>query len=161
LRLTKRDLLKLLLSLSGVAVLAMLVPLIEFLSYGSKAPIERKKIINISDLNPHSAIIFQWPSETHPYDTNLLIRGREGLGMGTKGDLYAYNRVCTHLQCLVNYDPQNDQLVCPCHGSVFAGKDGNVVNGPARKALPTIEVDEEENGDIYAKDIVGEIGVGR
>jgi arsenite oxidase small subunit len=161
LRLTKRDFLRLLFALSGLVVLIVLAPFSEFLLYGSKGKIERKKIINISDLAPHSSVIFQWPSETYPYDTNVLIRGREGTGMGTKGDLYAYNRVCTHLQCLVNYDAQNDQLVCPCHGSVFAGKDGTVVNGPARKALPTIEVDEEENGDIYAKDIIGEIGVGR
>jgi len=151
----------LLFAMSGLTVLAALMPYGEFLSYGSKPKIERKKIANISDLKPHSAIIFQWPTETHPYHTNLLIRGREGVGMGRKGDLYAYNRVCTHLQCLLNYDSNNDQIICPCHGSVFAGKDGNVVNGPARKPLPTIELEEEENGDIYAVKIVGEFGYGR
>ena len=81
--------------------------------------------------------------------------------MGKKGDLYAYNRVCTHLQCLLNYDPGNHQIVCPCHGTFFDANDGTVITGPAPKPLPTIKLEELENGDIYAVEIVGEFGYGR
>lgn len=156
----KRDFLKLLLAMSGLAALAPLVPYVQFFSYGSNPKIVKTKIANISDLKPHSAIIFLWPTQTHPYHTNLLIRGIEG-GVGPYGDLVAYNRVCTHLQCLVNYDPQTDQLPCPCHGSIYSAQTGNVVGGPAPRSLPIITLEVDDNGDIYAVGIEGVIGVGR
>ena len=156
----KRDFLKLVFALTGLASLVPFLPYSQFFSYGSNPKIERKKIANISQLKPHSFIIFLWPTETHPYHTNILIRGPGG-GVGPTGDLVAYNRVCTHLQCLVNYDPETDQLPCPCHGSIYNALNGNVVSGPAQKALPKIDLEVDANGDIYAVNIEGEIGVGR
>lgn len=160
-QLTRRDFVKLIVAVSGLSALASLVPSGGFLSYGSNPKIERKKIGNIAELKPYSAIIFQWPTESHPYHTNLLIRGREGAGMGRHSNLYAFNRVCTHLQCIVNYDPTINQIVCPCHGSAYNATDGTNISGPAPRALPTIKLDEDENGNIYAYDIVGVIGYGR
>ena len=66
-----------------------------------------------------------------------------------------------HHQVVVRLDPETDQLTCPCHGSKFAAKNGNVANGPAQKAIPIIELAEDENGDIYAVGVVGEFGYGR
>jgi arsenite oxidase small subunit len=161
-RMNRRRFLKLLLTMTGLAALAPLLQYSQFFSYGSKPKIERKNIANISDLKPHSAMIFQWPTETYPYHTNILIRESEGSGgAGLNHDLFAYNRVCTHLQCLLNFDPGSDQFICPCHGSKFAAKTGDVANGPAQKALPIIELEEDENGDIYAVGVVGEFGYGR
>jgi Rieske Fe-S protein len=42
--------------------------------------------------------------------------------------------VCTHQGCTVG-DVQNNQIHCPCHGSVFSAADGSVVNGPATAPL--------------------------
>jgi Rieske Fe-S protein len=46
----------------------------------------------------------------------------------------AYSAVCTHQGCLVARVADN-QITCPCHGSVFSATDGSVVNGPAKTAL--------------------------
>ena len=123
---------------------------------------QKKKIVNVSELQPGSYIVFNWPTETERYHVNILIRGREGRGMGRRADLYAYNLVCTHLQCQVKYDENAGMLICPCHGSVFdPSNDANVVKGPASKSLAKILIEEDDKGDIYAVDIVGEPGKGR
>ncbi|HMS55918.1 MAG TPA: Rieske (2Fe-2S) protein [Fimbriimonadaceae bacterium] len=41
---------------------------------------------------------------------------------------------CTHLGCRVDYQPDRDRFLCPCHGGVF-DKDGLVVSGPPPKQL--------------------------
>lgn len=55
------------------------------------------------------------------------------------GDFVAYSAICTHQGCTVAYS--NDQLVCPCHGSIFDPANGGaVVTGPAATPLPEIPV---------------------
>ena len=46
------------------------------------------------------------------------------------GDLHAVSAVCTHLACLVSFNPAERSWDCPCHGSRFA-TDGTVLEGPA------------------------------
>lgn len=46
----------------------------------------------------------------------------------------AYSDICTHAGCQVA--PSGEDFKCPCHGSVFKGADGTVVQGPAKQALP-------------------------
>ncbi len=76
--------------------------------------------------------------------------------MGRRADLYAYNLTCTHLQCQVKYNETSQMLECPCHGSLFDPiNDAKVIKGPAVKALPKIVLEEDENGDIYAVDLIG------
>ena len=47
---------------------------------------------------------------------------------------------CTHQGC--QPEPVGDRLVCPCHGSAFT-LDGEVVNGPAERALVRYDVTPE------------------
>lgn len=57
----------------------------------------------------------------------------------TERGIYAVNAICTHLGCVVAWDPQMKQLVCPCHAAIF-DLAGNVISGPAPSPLPTTEV---------------------
>ncbi len=50
------------------------------------------------------------------------------------GVVHAVSPICTHLRCVVAFDPEQGDWHCPCHGSRF-GIDGEVVKGPARKPL--------------------------
>ena len=56
----------------------------------------------------------------------------------------ALSSACTHSGCTVNYNAQNQNFPCPCHGSVF-NTGGGVVNGPATVPLKQYTVTKEGN----------------
>lgn len=46
------------------------------------------------------------------------------------GAFHAVSRVCTHMKCIVHWNPVEQSWDCPCHGSRFS-VDGRVLQGPA------------------------------
>ena len=50
------------------------------------------------------------------------------------GQLVRRSATCTHMGCIVHWNPFEQCWDCPCHGSQFA-PDGAVLNGPALKPL--------------------------
>lgn len=68
----------------------------------------------------------------------------------TETGVYALSAVCTHLGCLVNWEPEAKQIICPCHAARF-DLNGNVVGGPAPKPLQQIKA-TIVNGNIELKE---------
>lgn len=67
------------------------------------------------------------------------------------GNFVAYERACTHVGVLVNYDPATNTLVCPAHGSVFDPvKNAAVLQGPATRPLKTVALTVNADGTITA-----------
>lgn len=67
------------------------------------------------------------------------------------GRFVAFDAVCTHAGCTVEYDPAQRQLVCPCHGASFdPTRAGSVVNGPAVDSLTPLHVSIDARGNAYA-----------
>jgi glycine/D-amino acid oxidase-like deaminating enzyme/nitrite reductase/ring-hydroxylating ferredoxin subunit len=60
-----------------------------------------------------------------------------------KGKLHSYSAACTHVGCHLHWNGFETCWDCPCHGSQFS-IEGEVLNGPAIKALQKIEVREED-----------------
>jgi menaquinol-cytochrome c reductase iron-sulfur subunit len=54
-------------------------------------------------------------------------------------DFTAFSINCTHLGCPVNWRPDAQLFLCPCHGGVYYA-DGSVAGGPPPHALPTLAV---------------------
>lgn len=52
----------------------------------------------------------------------------------TAGEYRAFSAVCQHKQCLLD-SIDNQDIVCPCHGSRYSIVDGAVVQGPTTKPL--------------------------
>jgi Rieske Fe-S protein len=50
------------------------------------------------------------------------------------GEFHLLTPVCTHMGCLVTWNPAERSWDCPCHGSRY-GIDGAVLEGPAVEPL--------------------------
>ncbi len=62
---------------------------------------------------------------------------------GSKG-YAAYSLVCSHLGCLVKWEGDKNEFVCPCHGAKF-DVEGNVVSGPPPTGLEKLTMEEKED----------------
>ncbi len=67
------------------------------------------------------------------------------------GQFVAYDAVCPHAGCTVNYYAANHVLACPCHGSQFELNSGAVMNGPAPHGLAKLTVTQGPDGNLYLK----------
>ncbi len=54
--------------------------------------------------------------------------------------VYALSRICTHEGCSVDFDMNQNRLICPCHGANYEASDGSVISGPTTKSLAKIKV---------------------
>jgi Rieske Fe-S protein len=90
------------------------------------------------------------PADDLPVGTGKTVRfGRyPALVINTPDGLRAYSAVCTHFACIVKWDAEINQIVCPCHDGFFDPQDGHVISGPPPTTLETLPV-EIIDGDIY------------
>lgn len=66
------------------------------------------------------------------------------------GKLEVYSAICTHMECIVNWNDAEKSWDCPCHGSRFK-VDGTVLEGPAFHPLHKVRFtgDSVEVKDEY------------
>lgn len=88
-------------------------------------------IIELGDLPEGHAHLFRYPG---PDDPAILLH----LAGGT---LVAYSQKCTHLGCVVFYEPETTELVCPCHEGIFEPATGDPIAGPPERPLPSIALE--------------------
>ena len=71
-----------------------------------------------------------------PVDGGMVVNADGGIVITqpSAGTYKAFTAICTHQGCTVSA-VSNNQITCPCHGSVFSAKDGSVVQGPAQAPL--------------------------
>lgn len=80
------------------------------------------------------------------------IRSQQGDDWDYEGIL-AYSKICTHVGCpTALYEQQTHHLLCPCHQSTFDLADGgNVVFGPAARAMPQLAITVDADGYLVAR----------
>lgn len=85
-----------------------------------------------------------------PEAVPLAAPGRTSWGVA---GYVAYSKMCTHLGCPVGlYQEQTQQLVCPCHQSIFNVNAGAVPEfGPAARPLPQLPIGLDGSGLLVAK----------
>ena len=99
----------------------------------------RRAIVDLDQVPEGGAHLFRYPG---PDDPAVLIHL-------PGGELVAYSQKCTHLGCVVFYEPEETELVCPCHEGIFDASTGDPIAGPPERALPAIGV-ELRDGTVWA-----------
>ena len=87
-----------------------------------------------------------------PGDLMLVdLDGERVVLANSDGTIYALAELCTHAECpLSEGDLDGEELVCPCHGSRFDVKTGEVLSLPANEPLATYNVQIEGSDVLIA-----------
>ncbi len=83
--------------------------------------------------------LFAYPTQK---DRCILVRTAEA-------SYVAYSQKCTHLSCAVYFSNKTGRLECPCHEGAFSVQDGSVLQGPPRRPLPKVIL-ENRGGNLVA-----------
>ena len=105
----------------------------------------------IKELGDVAAQYADWLTPGEVDDIDAIKRGagaiyRQGAGKyavsrAKDGKVTCLSAVCTHLGCIVAWNPASSTWDCPCHGSRFR-TDGTVILGPASAPLDTVPIEE-------------------
>jgi len=100
-------------------------------SPGSSAPPVAGQIATLASLKPRTALGFTDPASGDP---GILVRLADG-------SVVAFDALCTHQGCTVEYDQPSGLVFCPCHGAVFdPTHNADVLQGPAPVALAALPI---------------------
>lgn len=100
------------------------------------------EIARISSVPVNSSFDFTLPAGTFNGDPGILIHLNNG-------QFVAYDAVCTHAGCPVDYDPGSQHLICPCHGATFdPAKSAAVLDGPAQIPLTSVPIEVDRQTGI-------------
>lgn len=67
------------------------------------------------------------------------------------GQLHAFNAVCTHLGCTVQYREDMKRIYCACHGGQYDPDTGKNVAGPPPKPLTALKVEVVSGKVVVSK----------
>jgi len=97
-------------------------------------------IANKKDVPRGEAKVFRFPTGDRPA---LLIHLQTG-------EFVAYDGLCTHLQGELYWDKNLQKIACSFHDGLYHPEHGGPYRGLPQKSLPSINLEIEDNGDIYA-----------
>jgi nitrite reductase/ring-hydroxylating ferredoxin subunit len=101
-----------------------------------------RPIVALAEVPRGGDHLFRYPTDDDPA---ILVH----LG---SGELRAYSQRCTHLGCVVFWQPDQDRLYCPCHEGVFDPASGDPTAGPPERPLTRIDIDVRD-GVVWARGV--------
>ncbi|OHB25941.1 MAG: cytochrome B6 [Desulfuromonadaceae bacterium GWB2_53_15] len=111
--------------LATLAAAAVSFPVFRYLAPRSSKVTNGKVTILEKDMPEGEAKFFEFAGSSA-----VLVRKRGG-------ELTALSAVCTHLGCIVQWEKDKQDFLCPCHAGRFT-PEGVVISGPPPKALTKI-----------------------
>jgi Rieske Fe-S protein len=106
----------------------------EFVKEQANTLAQYKELVTGGDVNH--------PDQIPPGQGAVIRQGAHKLAVfrDEASALHVRSAVCTHLGCVVAWNPAEKSWDCPCHASRFA-IDGEVLHGPAGAPLPEARLD--------------------
>lgn len=133
----RRRFLNYLLGTSIVATLgAILYPIFRFMVPPEIVEAQSNSVVagKVNDIPANSGKIFKFGSKP-----GIVIKT-------ASGDVKAFSASCTHLDCIVQYDPNSKAIICACHNGKY-DLTGKNISGPPPRPL------EEYTVNIKGDDI--------
>jgi Rieske Fe-S protein len=127
---TRRKFLDYLLGTTAFATLgAILYPVFRFMVPPEIVEAQQNSVIagKVNDLPANSGKIFKFGSKP-----GILIKT-------ASGDIKAFSASCTHLDCIVQYDPAGKAITCACHNGKY-DLTGKNISGPPPRPLEEFTV---------------------
>jgi cytochrome b6-f complex iron-sulfur subunit len=138
----RRRFLDYLLGTTVVATLGAIVyPIIRFMSPPRVIESSESSVIaaKINEIPKNSGKIFKFGS-----DPGILVRT-------DSGELKAFSAVCTHLDCIVQYQPETKQIWCACHNGHY-NLNGKNIGGPPPRPLEEFKVNTRGDEIVVSKE---------
>ena len=101
---------------------------------------EPRAIVALADVPIGDTHLFRYPTDRDPA-VLLRVADREAV---------AFSQNCTHLGCVVFYQPDEDRWHCPCHEGNFDTRTGQAVSGPPTRPLGRIDLEIRDDDTIWA-----------
>ncbi len=101
---------------------------------------EPRAIVALDEVGVGDTFLFRYPEDRDPA---VLLRL-------TDDQVVAFSQKCTHLGCVVYYQPDEARWHCPCHEGNFDEATGAVISGPPTRPLGRITVEIRDDGQIWA-----------
>ncbi|MEO7370167.1 MAG: ubiquinol-cytochrome c reductase iron-sulfur subunit [Ilumatobacteraceae bacterium] len=101
---------------------------------------EPRAITAFDTVDVGGTFLFRYPGDDDPA---ILVRLDDTL-------VLAFSQKCTHLGCVVYYEPDEQRWHCPCHEGNFEVRTGAVISGPPVRPLGRIDLEVRADGMIWA-----------
>ena len=138
---TRRHFLDYLLGTSAIATLGAIVyPIIRFMSPPQVIESTESSVVaaNLNEIPINSGKIFKFGSKP-----GILVRT-------DSGEVKAFSAVCTHLDCIVQYQPETKHIWCACHNGHY-NLNGKNIGGPPPRPLEEFKVNTRGNEIVVSK----------
>ncbi|MEK6288442.1 MAG: ubiquinol-cytochrome c reductase iron-sulfur subunit [Acidobacteriota bacterium] len=124
----------------GATLIAIFYPIIKFITPPQVIEATQNSVTagKVSELALNSGTIFKFGNKP-----GLLIRS-------AAGELKAFSAVCTHLDCIVQYEPDKRQIWCACHNGQY-NLSGQNVGGPPPRPLEEYVVNTRGEEIVVSK----------
>jgi Rieske Fe-S protein len=101
---------------------------------------EPRPIVAADEVATGDTYLFRYPGESDPA---VLLKVSDT-------EVVAFSQKCTHLGCVVYFEPDENRWHCPCHEGNFESLTGEVISGPPTRPLGRIDVEIRDDGMIWA-----------
>lgn len=124
----------------GATLLAILYPIIRFIAPPEIIEAVQSSVVagKAGEIATNSGKIFKFGNKP-----GLLIRT-------PSGELKAFSAVCTHLDCIVQYQPEGKRIWCACHNGQY-NLNGQNIGGPPPRPLEEYVVNTRGDDIVVTK----------
>ncbi len=132
----------------GALILSIIYPILRFVT-PPRIPEAATNEVEAGEVNDRELIEKGFKIVRFGSEPVILVRA-------TDASLHAMSATCTHLDCIVGYQKEQNRVWCNCHGGAY-DLDGRNVSGPPPRPLTPYKVNVVEKGSGPATIVVSKV----